>query len=53
MDEEVEAEKIRVLEERIRLFDGSAAPTALVARDDDTLLSSDVSSSDSSGSDSD
>jgi hypothetical protein len=58
MDEDVEAEKIRMLEERMALFDrnvtnggGGGAPP--VRRDDDSDHSSDSSSnSDSSGSDS-
>lgn len=53
MDEDVEAEKIRVLEERIRLFDDPTGPPVVAARDDDSVHSSDESSSDSSGSDSD
>ncbi|KZW02524.1 Bromodomain-containing protein [Exidia glandulosa HHB12029] len=48
MDEEAEAERIRLLEERIRLFDKD--PTAQVAG---SGASSDSSDSDSSGSDSD
>ncbi|THH27018.1 hypothetical protein EUX98_g7164 [Antrodiella citrinella] len=60
MDEDVEAEKIRVLEERMALFDGgkgSASGTtpsraAAGARGDDSEHSSDSSSDDSSGSDS-
>ena len=51
MDEDVEAEKIRLLEERMRLFDGNAS-TAVPTRRDDSVHSSDDSSSDSSGSDS-
>ena len=53
MDEDVEAEKIRVLEERMRLFDDPGAAPAVAARDDDSVHSSDDSSSDSSGSESD
>jgi bromodomain-containing factor 1 len=57
MDEDVEAEKIRQLEERMRLFDGSlptnASGTVGRGRDDDSEHSSDSSdASDSSGSDS-
>ncbi|THV05961.1 Bromodomain-containing protein [Dendrothele bispora CBS 962.96] len=55
MDEDVEAEKIRQLEQRMALFDqganGVAAPAAARAHDSDH--SSDSSSDDSSGSDSD
>jgi hypothetical protein len=55
MDEDVEAEKIRVLEERMRLFEDSkgtaGAPAAAVANDSEH--SSDSSSDDeSSGSES-
>jgi hypothetical protein len=51
MDEEVEAEKIRQLEERMRLFDGHAASAPTAVRQDDS--ESDSSSvSDLSGSDS-
>jgi hypothetical protein len=51
MDEEVEAEKIRQLEERMRLFEGNEA--GAVAPKDDSDHSSDSSSgSDLSGSDS-
>ena len=54
MDEDVEAEKIRQLEERMRLFeDGASAPSSLPPIRDDSEHSSDSSSgSDSSGSDS-
>ena len=52
MDEDVEAEKIRQLEERMRLFDGGGAPSAPVHRRDDSVHSSEDSTSDSSGSDS-
>lgn len=58
MDEDVEAEKIRQLEERMKLFDGSGAPAgaggaAGRGRADDSEHSSDSSdASDSSGSDS-
>lgn len=56
MDEDVEAEKIRQLEERMALFDKGAggAPVPTTARrDDDSDHSSDSSGeSDSSGSDS-
>ncbi len=59
MDEDVEAEKIRVLEERMALFDkggqaSSAAPRtqATATHGDDSEHSSDSSSDDSSGSDS-
>lgn len=54
MDEDVEAEKIRQLEERMRLFEqqanGQSAPAAAAANDSEH--SSDSSSDDSSGSDS-
>ncbi|KAJ3872123.1 hypothetical protein F5051DRAFT_445486 [Lentinula edodes] len=53
MDEEVEAEKIRQLEQRMRLFDqgaNGAAPSGAHTHDSDR--SSDSSSDDSSGSDS-
>jgi bromodomain-containing factor 1 len=51
MDEDVEAEKIRMLEERIALFSNpNARPAPQVA--DDSDRSSDSSDSDSSGSDS-
>jgi hypothetical protein len=51
MDEEVEAEKIRQLEERMRLFDGHTASVPTAVRQDDS--ESDSSSvSDLSGSDS-
>ena len=46
MDEDVEAEKIRLLEERMRLFDNKATPIP-VARQDHDMASSDESSSDS------
>lgn len=57
MDENVEAEKIRQLEERMKLFDNpsgvAAVPTsAPVPRHDDSDRSSDSSSDDSSGSES-
>jgi len=54
MDEDVEAEKIRLLEERMLLFDRKAnGGTALPPpREDDSDHSSDSSDSDSSGSDS-
>ncbi|KAF9229668.1 Bromodomain-containing protein [Gyrodon lividus] len=57
MDENAEAEKIRQLEERMRLFDNpptgtAAAPPAPIARHDDSEHSSDSSSDDSSGSES-
>ncbi|KAH7883907.1 hypothetical protein F5I97DRAFT_1930123 [Phlebopus sp. FC_14] len=59
MDENVEAEKIRQLEERMRLFDqpngagASAVPPATIGRPDDySDGSSDTSSDDSSGSES-
>lgn len=57
MDEDVEAQKIRMLEERMALFDrganGGSGGGAPVRRDDDSDHSSDSSSnSDSSGSDS-
>ena len=59
MDEDVEAEKIRVLEERMRLFEkggqasSSAAPHApTAARGEDSEHSSEESSDYSSGSDS-
>lgn len=59
MDEDVEAEKIRVLEERMALFErGGQAPSAAVshapaaAHGGDSDHSSDDSSDDSSGSDS-
>ena len=52
MDEDVEAEKIRQLEERMRLFDGGAAPAVPAQRGDDSVHSSDDSSSDSSASES-
>lgn len=54
MDEDVEAEKIRQLEQRMALFEKgpSGAAAAPVRRDDDSEHSSDSSSDDSSGSDS-
>lgn len=58
MDEDVEAEKIRQLEERIALFEQpnsgavSGAPPPAARRADDSEHSSDSSSDDSSGSDS-
>jgi bromodomain-containing factor 1 len=54
MDEDVEAEKIRQLEERMRLFEGGAPTSASgIGRGDDSEHSSDSSdASDSSGSDS-
>lgn len=58
MDEDVEAEKIRVLEERMALFDGKTSASAITpsrgaaARGDDSEHSSDSSSDDSSGSES-
>jgi hypothetical protein len=54
MDEDVEAEKIRQLEERMRLFEGGAPASASgIGRGDDSEHSSDSSdASDSSGSDS-
>ena len=54
MDEDAEAEKIRLLEERMRLFEDKANGSAAVhARQEDSDRSSDSSSnSDSSGSDS-
>lgn len=58
MDENVEAEKIRQLEERMKLFDNPAGnapvPTpAPIPGHDDSDHSSDSSSDDSSGSESD
>ncbi|TFK41386.1 Bromodomain-containing protein [Crucibulum laeve] len=55
MDEDVEAEKIRQLEERMALFEQGAtgAPAPAPHRDDGSEHSSDDSSDDSSGSDSD
>jgi hypothetical protein len=52
MDEDVEAEKIRQLEERMRLFDegqggGQAPAPAVVGSDSDSSGSSDESDSDS------
>ena len=59
MDEDVEAEKIRVLEQRMALFNGdknasaNTTPTrAAAGRGDDSEHSSDSSSDDSSGSES-
>jgi bromodomain-containing factor 1 len=59
MDEDVEAEKIRVLEERMRLFEkggqassGSLSHAPIAAHGDESEHSSDESSDDSSGSDS-
>ncbi|KAF8845416.1 Bromodomain-containing protein [Paxillus ammoniavirescens] len=57
MDENAEAEKIRQLEERMRLFDNpplgtGAVPPPPIARHDDSEHSSDSSSDDSSGSES-
>jgi len=53
MDEDVEAEKIRQLEERMRMFDNKNPVGGMgVKRDMDSEHSSDDSSSDSSGSDS-
>ena len=53
MDEDVEAEKIRQLEERMKMFDKNASvSSAPTKRDNDSEHSSDESSSDSSGSDS-
>lgn len=53
MDEDVEAEKIRQLEERMRMFDNKhAVGMGVPKRDEDSEHSSDDSSSDSSGSDS-
>jgi hypothetical protein len=53
MDEEVEAEKIRQLEERMRLFEGNEAGAASIIPREDSDHSSDSSSgSDFSGSDS-
>lgn len=57
MDEDVEAEKIRQLEERMRLFEGNGKGSlpsgGTKRRDHDSVHSSDSSSgSDSSGSDS-
>ncbi|KAI9572650.1 Bromodomain-containing protein [Boletus coccyginus] len=58
MDENVEAEKIRQLEERMKLFDNPSGNTTLptpapVPRHDDSDRSSDSSSDESSGSESD
>jgi len=58
MDENVEAEKIRQLEERMKLFDNpsgnSTLPTPVpIPRHDDSDHSSDSSSDESSGSESD
>jgi len=53
MDEDVEAEKIRQLEERMRLFDGNGTgPAGVVPKDDSDRSSDSSSASDSSGSDS-
>ncbi|TDL28564.1 WD40 repeat-like protein [Rickenella mellea] len=52
MDEDVEAEKIRQLEERMRLFEGGSGAAAPARAEDYSVHSSDDSSSDSSGSDS-
>lgn len=53
MDEDVEAEKIRQLEQRMALFDGQGANgSAPAARAHDSDRSSDSSSDSSSGSDS-
>ncbi|KAH8100556.1 hypothetical protein BXZ70DRAFT_892966, partial [Cristinia sonorae] len=57
MDEDVEAEKIRVLEERMALFDGKSSKTATPSRTaaqrgNESDGSSDSSSDDSSGSES-
>lgn len=53
MDEDVEAEKIRRLEERMKMFDKNATVgTAVPKHENDSDHSSDDSSSDSSGSDS-
>lgn len=57
MDENIEAEKIRQLEERIRLFDqpnsgATSVPLPPMSRADDSERSSDSSSDDSSGSES-
>lgn len=55
MDEDVEAEKIRQLEERMKLFEnkGSVSASAPSRRHNDSDSSSDDSSSDDSVSDSD
>lgn len=57
MDENVEAEKIRQLEERMKLFDNPSGNTlpapAPIPRHDDSDHSSDSSSDESSGSESD
>lgn len=53
MDEDEQAEKIRVLEERMRMFDkGATSGPTMMKNDHDSEHSSDDSSSDSSGSDS-
>ncbi|EJD04035.1 Bromodomain-containing protein [Fomitiporia mediterranea MF3/22] len=52
MDEDVEAEKIRQLEERMKMFDKNAVVSSGVKHENDSEHSSDDSSSDSSGSDS-
>lgn len=52
MDEDVEAEKIRQLEQRMALFEQGANGSAPAARAHDSDRSSDSSSDDSSGSDS-
>ena len=52
MDEDVEAEKIRRLEERMKMFDKNASVDAVPKHENDSEHSSDDSSSDSSGSDS-
>lgn len=56
MDEDVEAEKIRALEERMKMFEGGAVGASLPASGraaHDSEHSSDSSSDDSSGSESD
>jgi hypothetical protein len=59
MDEDVEAEKIRRLEERMRMFEEGPSTTGFPGgvasgrNQDDSDRSSDSSSDDSSGSDSD
>ena len=56
MDEDVEAEKIRQLEERMRMFDkkqgGNGVGLGISKREDESERSSDESSSESSASDS-
>lgn len=52
MDEDIEAEKIRRLEERMKMFDQRAAGSVVTKMANDSEHSSDESSSDSSGSDS-